>query len=556
MTRPFKVAWILVLCPFLTKSQDFPLNKMAPDDWKTVSGRWSQASDISLHPFSGVVKPSSGNTVTYSLAAGGKAVLESKEAFTDIKFEFEFLQSSDAEASLTLADGFEINLNNTYAGKSPFLGSVVGLTNADQNICKAAGLWQKAELTFIRGEQGKPTILEKLKVNGIVVHQNVIKLGVSTNPSPIRFTVSKGTLAIRNTAVLKYGRRQPVSLSNISYSVWETLGWQDSFANKNATLVTGNVNKITSRFPNAYRQFRVIFTGDVNVEESDRYAFTLDYQGEAQLKIDGKVVAGVLTDYVNRVPVTGMVELSKGKHTFEYSYTRIWWPPGLGLFVSGADFRAYPLHADGSLPMPQVSGGIFVEPDASRAKLIRSFINFGEEKRTAVLTLGSIEGRHYAFDLDKGTLLYGWKGKFANVAEMWFDRGEPQIIEPIGQRVTFTGKQAFRQNGKDADLKLKDYVLDIKGIPTFNYLINGKKVSEKITPGQSGLKVELTAESADISVIAAWSKSITKVEDGLYKTDDYYIKTPKQLKIDLINENGLTGLVARVVDLKTFEIIW
>ena len=552
MINTFKAVILLILLPFLVLAQDFPLNPLSSSDWNTSKGKWNVAGDLSIHPFNNQVAAESGNSVYYSSSV---AELQTAQSFGDLKFEFEMLQSAQTEATLNLGNGFVINLNNTYDGKKPYLGSVVGSTNALQNVCKATGLWQKVELTFIQGKAGNPAILERLVINGITIHQNVMKWGLEAKTAPIKINLSKGTIAIRNAAVLGYGERKPVSISHISYSLQETESWQTDFAFTQKEPIKGTSEVLTAKIPNDFRHFDLVSKGEMDVAETGDYAFTLDYQGVADLKIDGKSVVGS-PEIIFRNPSTGLINLTKGKHSFEYHYKRIWWPAGLGLFVSGPDFRPYRLHDASSLPDPQITGGIFVEPTAEKASLLRSFMMFGDEKRTQVISVGSPSARHFSFDLGTGSILYGWKGEFADVTEMWYERGEPQILKPLGQTVMFSGKPAFEIDGKSSDLKLDEYYLDKAGIPTFNFLLNGQLVSQKLIPTSQGISVEVGSENSSAQYLIASASDIIEVDKGLYKTDNYYIKVPADVSVSRKEVDGKTELRALANKLESFEIIW
>lgn len=552
MNYTLKAVCLLLFIPALLQAQDFPLNPISFADCKVVSGKWNQAGSLSIHPFKNAISAESGKEITY---ASGPARLQTKTDHTDLKLEFEFLQSKETEATLNLGNGFEINLNNSSEGKRPFMGSIVGSANAGQNVCKTTGLWQKLELTFITAQNGDPAILQELKINGVFVHQNVLKWGLSGQSAPITFSVSKGTLAFRKLAASSYGKKNPVSIGNITYTLHETSSWQTEFAFTEKPAINGTSDVLTARIPNDFRHFNLVSKGDLNVEEEGTYAFTLDYQGKGKLLIDGNQVAGS-DEVIFRTPNTGLIDLTKGKHSFEYSYNRIWWPAGLGLFVSGPNFRPYALHDASSLPDPQISGGVLVEPDGNKASLIRSFMEFGQKKRTEVISVGSPLQRHFSFDLENACPLFGWKGNFADVTEMWYQRGEPQILQTLGQTISFSGKKAFKIEGIDGNLKLEEYYLDKEGLPTFNHLLDGQLVSQKLIPTHSGITVEVGSASEKALYLIGSATSIESLGDGLYRTETYYLKIPASVKVTSNVVDGQTELWAAANKLQSFEIIW
>ncbi|UBM59640.1 YfhO family protein [Marinilongibacter aquaticus] len=541
-------------------AQDFPMNPLPKGQWLETGEKWNEVEQISLNPFTEDVQVQAGKGVFYAVAtADSPARLESKTAFGNLKLHFEFLQDVSTEAALILGGGMQINLNNSWDKPQALLGHVSGGAIPDQNVCKAPGLWQKVELVFSQKSANLPGRLERLLINGIVIYENAMLPSLGNKPAPIVFQVSKGLLALRNVEYSNFGDKRPVHISNIHYTLKETEGWGKTFEPKSTPLEEGDLEKLTKSFPNEFENFIVTFTGDMEVDKTDKYAFTIDYQGVSDLKIDGKKVTGS-DEYIYRIPSMGLIDLSKGKHRFEFKYQRIWWPPGFGIFVSAGDFRPYGLHDPKSLPQPQQVGGISVEPEAEKAKLIRSFMEFGEVKRTAVMTVGSIEKRHFSFDLDAGNLLFAWKGKFADVTEMWFERGEPQIIKPLGSAIQLAGDTPVRLQGEsEADslaMQLDEYYLDKKGLPTFNYLYKGKLFSEKITPISKGLEIEVSAENNDFVFELAKAAHLEKLSETLYKTDDYYVEVPKGVKVNLEKKGGLTVLSAEPNALSSYKIIW
>ncbi|MGR3809631.1 hypothetical protein [Jiulongibacter sp. NS-SX5] len=546
------LATLLLLQPLLLWSQDFPLNPLSITELESTEGKWKSIGDLTIHPISDEIKTEKGKTVLFANEAGQ---LTSKVSYGDFKLEFEMMQSAKTRANLVLGNAIKLNLNATSTGNKPYIGTVNNTGQALQNVCAAPGLWQKVELTYVAPKAGKPAILERLRVNGVTLHENVFDWSVNGEEAPLKFNLEKGALAIRNLAISGYGDEKPVALSNIKYSLEETENFRKIERADKAAPKTGELPELTFRVQNDFSQYLISLTGDLEVAEEGDYAFTLEYQGIATFKIDGKDVAG-FQDFNYRVPSSGLVHLTKGTHSFEYNYTKAWWPSGLGLFVSGPTFRPYALHSVSSLPDIQKTGGIFVEPNISKAKLIRSFMDFEDEKRTEVITVGSGLNRHYSYDLENGSLLYIWKGDFADVTEMWYERGEPQIIEPLGQTVQLDGKSAFSLHGQKESVQLDEYYTDKAGIPTFNHSINGSLVSQKFIPTKSGLTVEVGSETDEASYKVASGKDIRILGNGLYQLDGYYVQLPEDIKVSEKQEGDETQLWANANELQSFEIIW
>ena len=49
----------------------------------------------------------------------------------------------------------------------------------------------------------------------------------------------------------------------------------------------------------------------------------------------------------------------------------------------------------------------------------------------------------YTMDLNRAALLQTWRGQFADVTEMWYERGEPQLLETAGLTVPVSGQSSY-----------------------------------------------------------------------------------------------------------------
>jgi hypothetical protein len=258
-----------------------------------------------------------------------------------------------------------------------------------------------------------------------------------------------------------------------------------------------------------------------------------DYAGKGALNVDGKEVLPNI-DESYRKPRIAYLDLKKGKHSIEMQYNKIWWKPELGLFAAGPEIRPYPLHAETSLPTPQAVGEISIKPK-NEVELVRSFIMFDGKKRTHVISVGSPAGVHYSFDLNQGALLYAWRGDFADATEMWHERGEPQILQPIGVQTKFSGKPSVAVladiNAAMPDsldeyktLVFKGYSIDNQGFPTYKYQYNGAEITQKITPNNGGISATISANNgSNLYAKLAEGKSISMIEKGRYLVDNQYI---------------------------------
>ncbi len=193
----------------------------------------------------------------------------------------------------------------------------------------------------------------------------------------------------------------------------------------------------------------------------------------------------------------------------------------------------------------RVINPIVVSPEG-RPYLLRSYLTYGDKKRTHVISVGAPNQVNYSYDLKQGALLQVWHGQFMDVTAMWNERGEPQLARPLGSVIALSGAPALavlpdaNTTWPDSvafdDLQNKGYVLDKNRVPTFRYVINGVRVDDKIAPLPTGESLirELTVTSAPDNlycrIIAAGE--IEKLGKGLYAIDGkaYYLQISDQFK--------------------------
>ena len=91
------------------------------------------------------------------------------------------------------------------------------------------------------------------------------------------------------------------------------------------------------------------------------------------------------------------------------------------------------------------SGKLNALPSGDKPELIRSFVQLPGEthKRTHSLSVGTPAGLHYTLDLNQMALLQVWKGNFADLTDMWYERGESQLLKPMGATVQLPAQTAL-----------------------------------------------------------------------------------------------------------------
>lgn len=217
---------------------------------------------------------------------------------------------------------------------------------------------------------------------------------------------------------------------------------------------------------------------------------------------------------------------------------------------------------------------IIITPQ-NRPYLLRSFFNYEGKKRTHIISVGYPSQVNYAYDLKQGALLEIWRGNFLDVTEMWHDRGEPQLAVPLGSVIKLSGSPSLAVL-PDAnapwpatvsfdDLQNKGYVLDKARNPTFNYVINGTTVTDKVAANPDGTSLvrDITVNSAPAGLYCrvAVAPHIDAIDDGLFAIDGkaYYIRIDKRFK-PLIRQSGNQQEILVPVpgskDPVTYSIIW
>jgi len=307
----------------------------------------------------------------------------------------------------------------------------------------------------------------------------------------------------------------------------------------------------------------------MEVNEAGDYIFTTIYSGPVlELEIDGKnvVASGESTSQDTHM---GTVNLSQGNHKFKVHYSRFpWRQPAMGLRVEKAGIRPYDLHVLSSLPEPEPKPYISVTPEM-RPEMVRSFVFFDQEKykRTHCISVGSPSGWNYTVDLSRGALLQAWRGQFANVTEMWYERGEPQLLSPAGLTTKISGKSslAVLSNANAAwpdssDINFLGYKLDKAGNPGFSYTVGSATVTDKMISDVNGItrtfQIEKGGNGSVFSLLAS-GNNIVMVEKGLYQVDNrYYIRLDKKASAILRNSGDQKELILPVTGTVSYTMFW
>jgi hypothetical protein len=522
------------------------------------------------------MKPSSAKSLATSAGSGvllGSAgqPLRTKATMQDLRLRFEFMLSPGAQAYITLPGGPKVLLaeeapvgapgatTSGYVGQFPL-----------QNAAKVAGLWQTFELAYDASTPNQDAMarLNLLMLNGVTVQQGVylpLSKAVAQG-APLELQITRGMMAIRNLGYQALANRKPLAVENLSYKLY-TDAWDTPTPAKLER--EAKTTDITQELGNGLREFHLAFEGDMQVSEDGNYIFTIAHSGpRAELMVDGKPVLTV-GESTSQDLHQGNIALTKGKHAFKLRYSRFpWRRPALGLSVFKAGVRPYDLTSLSSLPVPEPKPYLSVSPEA-RPEMVRSFVfyNGEKQKRTHVVSVGGPTGWHYTMDLNRGALLQGWRGQFADVTEMWYERGEPQLLATAGLTVPVSGQSSYAQLDNpnavwpdSANLNYLGYRLDASGTPAMRYAFGNATLTDRLTSAEEGLVRTLSVEGSAASPLYALlgaGKEIKLVEKGLYRIDDrYYVRVDTRAKAVQRSSNGRQELLLPVNGTATYTIFW
>ena len=569
-----KISVLFLLCPLISVGQtgkgnysSLPLKDLSA--FENSGSNWSVQGNIAIHPL-GLTKIKSQSGEGVLVGHAGNPITTKMKA-NDIRLSLEFMVSPGATGNIVLPGGQKILLSDSFQQQesSSVTSGFIGQFPA-QNASKAPGLWQTLELAYDASvpQLASSARLNMLSLNGVTVLETVY-LPLTrpvTAPEPVSFEITKGTIAFRNIGYQLLASSKPLILNNLEYKVYS-----DKWDAKEYSTIDheGKSTVLTQEVTNGLKEFHLVYEGDVNVAEAGDYIFTTIYSGPVlSLDIDGKSVLST-GESTSQETHSGSVNLAQGNHKFKMHYSRFpWRQPALGLRVEKAGIRPYDLHVLSSLPEPEPKPYISVAPEM-RPEMVRSFVLLDGEKykRTHCISVGSPSGWNYTVDLNRGALLQAWRGQFANVTEMWYERGEPQLLSPAGLTAQISGKSslAVLENNNtvwpdSSNINFLGYKIDLQGFPEFRYAIGTSTVTDQMLSDKNGIrrtfKVEGTPGGSVYSLLAS-GKEIVMIEKGLYQVDNrYYIQLDKKANVLLRPSGENKELILPVSGTTSYTMFW
>lgn len=562
--------WVVaLLIPYTGQSQRVPKQFEAVDFQKRASfgklpPNWTFADSVTIHPDRPApLRVFPGNQIL--VGKPGEAATLSFNA-KNFRLYISYTLSSKTSLKITLPTGGFVVLSE---GKPSDADRISGYTGQvpDQDAGKMAGLTQNVEIDYeslIPGVPGK-TRINEIKLNGVTVAQG--QYVTDRTEAPLSLQVTHGTAVIKSIGLQRFDNRKPIALQDLSYKVYS-----DAWDSRKTELLSesGKSPVLTCEVAEGKKSYNLVYEGDLVIDENGDYDFTTIYTGAyCQLAIAGNVVLDTDQSSSQETQVTN-VRLEKGTHRFKLWYSKLPWAnAALGLRVGKSGIRPYDLHALSSLPQPRPKPFMVLESGSSKPEMVRSFIQLPAEKhkRTHCLSVASPTGRNYSVDLNRGALLQVWRGQFANVTEMWYERGEPQLLTTMGLTEAVSGRSSFvnlaNQSAPWVDsaaVSFLDYRLNAKGYPTFRYSLGPAIIHDALTPHEKGITRTVTPErntSAGHYILLAEGRQITLIERGLYVVDGrYYIKTNGTRTPVLRSTAGTAELLLPITGPVSYSILW
>lgn len=587
MSKTFRISILLLISKIALAQNQVVLNNL--DFWKNPAPNWEiigEAKGVYSHES---LQTSPGTGILHSKAhTNGAADIFSKIDHADAKISFDFMLPKGSNSGIYLQGQYEVQLFDSWGLKTPKLhdcGAIYqrwdparGKGNEGYeghapkvNASLAPGLWQHMDIHFVaprfneKGEKISNARFVSIVMNGLELHKNVVLLGPTRGAAqaqelargPIRIQGDHGEIALRNFQI-ELLDKATVKTSPVQYSYYEGKFEKIPEKIEAKAKYSGTAEKLNYRLAEKNTDFLLAFNGSIEVPETAEYEISLPATGLSKLLIDNKVVLDKGKHLWRNEENKTNLSLSAGSHTYTLYYTKTfgWGGRALGLFLKRSGVEPQALHEYKSLPDPDPVG--LIEVKANEKPLIqRSFVMYNGAKRTHAVNVGEPAGIHYAYDLDKAALLSTWRGKFLNATEMWFERGEPQIAEPLGLVNQLDDKcpifvindingSVVESQNIEKDLTYKGYHYNSERRPIFEYQYKGSTILEHTRPNDSanGLHRNIIFDKnmANTYIRAGESKNISALGNGLYLLGNYYILT-KSTNAKIVNIGGMQTLM-------------
>ena len=554
-----------------TPSNTFPMQKILLNDlgdFKEPGANWQLAGEVYAdRNEKHALDPTTGKGILVCLPSeAAKDNLFTNFEHEDLDLELDVLIPKGSNSGIYLMSRYEIQLFDSWGkeeAKHSDMGGIYQRWDESRpeaergyegraplvNAAKAPGLWQHVRIIFkaprfdASGNKIRNAIFKEVYLNGTLVQKDQEVSGPTraaafddeVQSAPLMLQGDHGPVAFRNIQYKKY-KAQEVGLSELTVEKYDsrddTIGVRLS-AQPEATFKADTMSFLQAGQNQGYL---LKYDGNLQIPLEGEYYFTTQVEGGAYLIINGDTLIDHNYYHGFGEKAFAKTKLQAGSVPFQFVYNKPsrGWRRSMALFIEGEEIAYQPLHAPSSVFISEPDEPIHIYAN-NEVVLQRSFIMHDEEKRTHVISVGSPAGVHYTYALDNATLLQAWHGKFLDATPMWYERGESQLVEPLGPEIEFQAGPtlAFLSNDKTAwpdstqtgvSYKPLGYKIDEAGYPEFSMQLNETEITDKVWPDETEQKLSrnLNVKNANGETFIRLAKGskIEQLPDGAYAVDD------------------------------------
>lgn len=523
----------------------------------------------------------------------------------DLELDIEVLMPKGSNSGIYFQGRYEIQLFDSWQKTEPRFSDCGGIYqrwdesrpegqkgyeghSPRMNAAKAPGLWQHFYISFraprfdVDGNKIENARFEKVIHNGVVIHENVEVTGPTRSSmaenevplAPLMFQGDHGPVAFRNIQYKRYGF-ETLGLENIRYQYFEldgSLQGLPGFDTLEVTTTGSTDSLMLGRVNEEAKNMAYIFEGQLKAPRSGEYLFHLYSDDGSRLFIDGEIV--IDHDGIHGFErKSGLVQLTEGTHPLRLDYFNNGGRQGLMVEYEGPEIPRQHLYSRAPEQRVRERPTMLVEPEGA-PEMVRSFLLHNNQKLTHVISVGDPKGVHYAVDLRRGALLKFWRGGFADVTDMWFQRGQPQLLHPPGMAVeavagmiaaVLESPEAVYPERDTAAIQFKGYDINERDEPVFRYEVGESTILDHYTPSADGqelvrtVRADKATEGLYCRVAAA--DYIEDVGNGYYSIGGAYLlslKTEGQKPVIRQNDGQtemLFPLTSSANEIK-YSILW
>lgn len=509
----------------------------------------------------------------------------------DLELDIEFLMPKGSNSGLYFMGRYEIQLFDSWGVKEMQFkdcGSVYQRwdssrpkgqegyegTPARVNASKAPGLWQHFNIVFKAprfDEMGNKIANAKfvrVTHNGTLIHENVevtgptrgARFGDEKASGPLVIQGDHGPVAFRNIRYKKY-HQQEIKLTSLNYDYYEgefrKVPHFDTLTPVKSAQAEGFYPQ---RHTNSKNHFAINYQGTLDIPVTGTYIFHVKADEGAMFYLEDSLVVDNDGPHGYRTR-SGSIALTKGAHSFQLGFVQSKWVMGLSVQVEGPGLPLQFLYSE-KIDDHNIAPHPMVINPGSEPRMQRGFMEVNGNKHTHVIAVGHPENLHYAVDLEDASLLHIWRGDFADVAGMWHARGHSQLMATAGPGVAMGKTPDLARNVGDSwpsasQIQFEAYQLNEKRQPVFEYVLDGKKITDHLAPEDQKLTRTISAPGLDdLWVRIAAGTKIESISEGVYRVDGNYYVVCASSELTQKTEGNLQQLMIPVSPKAQYSLIW